>query len=289
MNLYALDTATLDQCKLDATDQEVRQENSVLFLEGYNFAYERIIREKILPWTTEAVTLDANKAFNVSTLTNTLAKIRHITRYADFSEDAGYVKSNRYIFYDKDGEGSIVVPYAEASGEMFVSYEYMPVRLSHTELLFNISGGQTDKTIPIDEAITASMVSDLVGSKISVFDASLGTYQTLTIVSVVIGAAGAATITVTETITGTLVEGDIIYTTESTKYRVTSAFNTPQMSEQYHLLLTDYAKYWFFSARGTNYSIFALELKATWEDKFARIVKNTGARQELLNAYSSSI
>ena len=289
MNLYQLDTETLDKIRQDRSDIEIRREESPYFLTAYNSAYERIIREKIKLWTTEAVTLDADKRFNVSDLTNDCNEIIKITKYQDFSDSAGNARTSEFDFYDYDGVGEIVVPAADDSGTMYVAYRYMPVRLTHKESLFNISGAQTTKTIPIDEAITADMVDALVGSEISVYDASAGTYQTLTIASVAVGAAGAATITVSEDITGTLADGDIIYTMYTTEYRVASAYNTPQFDQAYHEALCNWAAHRYFLRRGANYGDYALMWKQEFEMAFARIRHDYGAVQEFRNLYSPQI
>lgn len=126
MNVYDLDTLTLQQCRLEETD---RAEYSARFLVAYNFAYGRIMREKWKPWTTEAVVLDANRCFLISALTNTCVTIQNVSDYADFSSGANYGKGTRYTFYEKDGAGTIVVPEVDGGETVYVTYQYTPSRL----------------------------------------------------------------------------------------------------------------------------------------------------------------
>ena len=289
MNLYELDTETIDKIRGDRDDIDNRREESPYFLTAYNYAYERVIRERIQPWTTEAVTLDANKRFGISDLANDCNEIMHISLYQDFSSNASYAKSDRYLKYEYDGAGEIVVPQATASSAMYVAYKYMPVRLTHKEQLFTISGAETTKTIPIDEAITASMADALVGSEISVYDISTGLYQTLTIASVALGAAGAATITVSETISPSVADGDIIYAMSTTEYRVESAYNTPQFDQAYHDVLTMWAAHRYFLRRGANYADYAAFWENEFDKHFGKIKRDYGGRQDFVNLYDPQI
>ena len=120
--VYKLDTETMFQCGLDPTDAADRAEFSPRFLIKYNEAYREITRKKIQPFYKESITLDANKRFNATDLTETLAEIKHITQYADFSEDASFAQTTRYAFYDYDNNGEFVVPGVEASTAVYVEY-----------------------------------------------------------------------------------------------------------------------------------------------------------------------
>lgn len=82
-----------------------------------------------------------------------------------------------------------------------------------------ITGTATSKTIPVAEAISDGEATALVGRKIALYDASASTEATkyperFTVASAASGAAGAATVTVTENISTTLADGDILYANE---------------------------------------------------------------------------
>lgn len=126
MNVYELGTKTLTLCKLEMSD---REENAAKFLSSFNYAYERVMREKWRPWTTEAVTLDADKCFTVSSLSKRCVSVKKITNLPDFSEDAGYGYAAQYNFFEKDGDGTLFVYGAGANATVYVQYQYVPARL----------------------------------------------------------------------------------------------------------------------------------------------------------------
>lgn len=287
MNLYELDTKTLMFCKLDSTDSEVRSDKASSFLESYNTAYEKVMREKVCPWCTEPVVLGSDKTFLTSTLSKTCVLINDISSNADFSSGVGYGRAARYQFYEVDGQGTIVVPMAETGDTVYVAYRYMPSRLTHKEKLFTISGAQTSKTIPIHEAITEGMVDKLVGSQISVYDVSAGTYQTLKIASVTIGAAGAATVTVEETISPSVASGDVIYTNANTEYRTVSEYSTPQFDSFLHNVLCYYAAYEYFLTNDKHDR--AISYLNLFNEALGKIQQSKGAKKTFKNLYSSQI
>lgn len=128
MNVYQLDTETLRQCKLE-DDTDNRTTQSPFFIVSYNFAYERIMREILKPWVTEAVPLDKHKCFEIGDLTKRFVQIKHIALYPDYSENAQFGQPARFEFKDADGQGKIVVPVATPEAVMYVTYQYMPPRL----------------------------------------------------------------------------------------------------------------------------------------------------------------
>ena len=133
MNVYELTSQVLRQCRLDPADATDRSENESWIVAELNNAYKQLCTERLNPWTTEEVTLDANKCFDTTTLDNALVRILKITKYRDYSAAVGGIEMPRLSWDLYGGDGVIVVPYAESSGNVFIEYEYMPVDLAVME------------------------------------------------------------------------------------------------------------------------------------------------------------
>lgn len=276
MNVFSLGTKTLKLCKLGVDDATIRQEYAEFFLDAYNAAYERVMREKWQVWTTEAVALDANKCFTVSSLSKRFEKIREVLQHPDFDSATNFSKPISYEFCEKDGDGTIVVPGSEASSTVYVEYQYVPERLA---VSYHISGANTLKVIPVSEAISASEATALVGKIIHVIDVSLGTTRDYTIASATSGAAGACTITVIETISTAVASADEIYIGEAWE---------PQFPEYHHDVLCYWAVHEYYMSKGANYGGYAI---GYWDQQkfvpaFNRIRRDYGAPTELKGFYS---
>jgi hypothetical protein len=277
MNVYELVTETLAQCGIVDPDASDRSEKKPLFLTSYNEALKKICREKLHPWTSEAITLDASKCFDTKTLSKRLVEIQKVSKYQDYSTSASGAASPPFAWDLYDGNGKIVVPAADASGTMFIEYEYMPEPLKVT---YHISGANTLKVIPIDEAISAAEATALVGKTLGVIDVSTGLSYEYTIASAAAGAAGAATITVNETIAEAVADGDEIYIGENWE---------PSMNEDWHMLLTYWATYKYLSTRGVNYAGLASFHKDAFYEEYGYIDGSIGEPQEITGAYSPQI
>lgn len=125
MNVYDLTTQVMQQCQMDATDATNRTDNQTWIVAAMNEAYRKICRNKVHLWATEEVTLDENRQFALSVLTNTLIRIREITQYPNYSGNTAYGKAMSYR-WDMYDSSHIVVMAAPESGTVYVTYEYMP-------------------------------------------------------------------------------------------------------------------------------------------------------------------
>jgi hypothetical protein len=279
MNVYELTTQTLTNCKFsDTTDATTRSDNEKAFITSFNTAYRRICREKLHLWYTEEVTLDAAKCFVMSSLSKKAIKILKISQYQDYSEDAGYIESPPYPWDKYDGAGTIVVPAATASTAVFVEYEYMPTMLGIT---YNISGANTAKVIPVDEAISAAEATALAGQTLHVIDVSTGLYYDYTIVSSASGVAGACTITVDETISVAVADGDEIFIGDNWE---------PAIDEEWHMILTYWAaSQYYLSLKSVNYATKAAQWKSIYDEALAGVDGGTGEDEALTGAYSPQI
>jgi len=278
MNVHELTTQTIQQCGLDTTDVTVRSDYESLFIRFFNVAYKEICRKKIHPWYTEEVTLDANKCFVTSVLAKKLVKILKISTYQDFSEDAGGAESEALSWYKYDGSGTIVVPAAEASGTVFVEYEYMPDMLGIT---YNISGANTVKVIPVSEAISSAEATALVGETLHIIDVSTGLAYAYTVASAAAGAAGAATITTSESISVAVAALDEIFIGDQWE---------PEIDEDWHMALTYWAaSQYYLSREGVNYVNMAASWKNMYDNALSNITDSTGEDEALTGAYSPQI
>ena len=278
MNLYELVTTVLKQCRLDPTDATDRSDNqNSVIVPALNEAYRRMCREKAHPWTTEAITLDANKCFDTRTLTNKLVRIIEISQYQDYSSAAGGARSSPYAWDKYDGSGTIVIPTATASGTVYIKYEYMPAKL---DITYNISDANTVRTIPVNEAITAAQATALIDQTLYVIDVSSGLYTEYTIESALAGVAGAATITVNETIDTATEDGDEIYI---------GANWEPVVNEDWHTILTYWATAQYYLARGANYTGMANMWLGIFDREFANITDSIGEEEVVTGAYSTQI
>lgn len=273
MNFYQLYTAVLAQLGITDPDADDREEYLQLVKPELNEAYRKIARERAHLWTTEAVTLDANKCFSTSNLTEKITKILKISVYQDFSSDISGSQAASLYWYKQDGSGSIYVPAATASSTVYVKYEYMPANLEET---YNVSGASTDKTIPVDEAITAAEATALAGQTLYLIDLSVGTYAAYTIDSVASGAAGAATITVVEALSAATADGDEIYIGDNW---------TPVFNSDYHIVLTYWATSKLYSTRGVNYVSIAEYWKNRFIEEYGYITDSLGEPEFVTNAY----
>lgn len=113
---------------MDTTDATNRTDNQSWIVAAMNEAYRKICREKVHLWATQAVTLDANRQFDISDLTNAVIRIREITQNVNYSADTGYAKAtaHKWDLYDSE---TVVVLTASESGTVYVVYEYMPADL----------------------------------------------------------------------------------------------------------------------------------------------------------------
>lgn len=277
MNFYELVTETLALCGMTDADATDRSEYSPLFKTAFNEAYRKIVREKLHLWTTEEVTLDALKCFTLSGLSETATKITKISTYRDYSTDGSGLNQYSLVFDKYDGAGTIVVPGAEASGTVFVEYEYMPDMLGAT---YNIKAANTVKVIPIDEALTSAQATALAGQTMFVIDVSTGLYTAFTIASAAAGAAGAATITTSETISTAVADGDQIFIGDNW---------TPVFDDDFHIVLTYWAAHKYYLSRGANYASQAQMYKQMYSDEAAYINDDIGQPVEIVNAYSPQI
>jgi len=274
MNLYELTTEVLAQMGIIDPDADDRTEYSSLIKTSLNEGYRKICREKAHLWTSEAVTLDANKCFNISSLSEKLTKVLKISLYQDYSSAAGGAESQG-LYWDKyDGNGTIYVPNATASGTVYLEYEYMP---KYLETTYNVSGANTSKTIPVDEAITSAQATALAGQSLFLIDVSAGTYAEYTIDSVTAGAAGAATITVNETISTATADGDEIYIGDNW---------TPKFNEDWHIILTYWATSKLYTTRGVNYAGLASFWNNKFYEEYAYITDSLGEPENIKNAYA---
>jgi hypothetical protein len=112
----------------DTTDTSLLAEYNAVALIGMNEGYRDICSRIIVPTEWKSVTLDANKKFAISGLTNVPQEILAICKAQDFTSGANYGKAERYGWAWVD-TANIVVPTAEASGTVYVLYEIMPADL----------------------------------------------------------------------------------------------------------------------------------------------------------------
>jgi hypothetical protein len=274
MNLYDLTSKTLRQCRFDPTDATDRAENQSWITETLNEAYRRICGEKLNPWHTEAVTLDANKCFNILALTKQCVNILKISLYQDYSVAASGAESPELTWDKYDGSGTVVIPTATASGTVYVEYEYMPATLGVT---YGISGANTLKVIPVAKAITSAEAAALVGQKLYVVDVSAGVKYEYTIESVSPAIAGAATITVEETISEAVAAGDEIYIGDEWE---------PVIGASWHHILTYWATAQYYLSIGPNYSGQANMWLGMFDREFGYITDSIGEEQVITGAYS---
>jgi hypothetical protein len=278
MNLYDLVSQTLTQGRLNTTNAVKRSKyQNSLIVPALNDAYKKMCREKLHPWYWEAVTLDANKCFVTSALSKTFVKVNKITTYQDFTEDAGYAEQTRLPWGKYDDTGTIIVPSAEASGTVYVKYEYMPTMLG---ISYNISGANTTVSIPVDEAISAAEALALVGLSLYLLDVSLGTYKEYTIVSATAGAAGAAAIVVTGAPAVATVDGDEIYIGDEWE---------PIIEDDYHGAMTYWATSEFFRSLGPNYGDWANDWANKFYTELGYVTNDMGEAQGIVGAYSPQI
>lgn len=273
MDLYDMTSRVLRQCRLDPTDADDRAEHQGWITETLNEAYRRICREKTPLEYTEAVTLDANKCFNISALSKTLNKIVKISAYQDYTEAASYDASAAMPWKKFDGAGTIIVPGATASSIVYVKYEYMPEDLKVT---YNVSGANTDATIPITEALTAAQAAALADMTLHVIDVSAGTHTEYTVDSAAAGEAGATTITVAETIGTELAAGDTIY--------IGDEF-TPAINESWHFIMTYWATAQYYLSKGAKYAGIANMWVGMFDRELGNISNDTGEAQVITGAY----
>ncbi len=273
MNYFELETEVLAQIGILEPDAGDRSEHRSVIKPALNEGYRKICREKAHLWTVESVTLDADKCFNISSLTERLTTILKVSRCQDFSDDAGNSYSPPFSWYKQDGAGTIFVPNATASTAVYVKYEYMPARLKET---YNISGANTAALIPVDEAISAAEAAALAGQALYLIDTSVGTYVAYTIVSATAGAAGAASITVDSTPAVATADGDEIYIGDNW---------TPVINEDWHILLTYWAIYKIYSTRGANYIGLADYWKNTFYMEYGYITDSLGEPENMKNTY----
>lgn len=277
MNVYELVKETLAQCGIVEPDASDYAEKKPLFLTSFYEGYRKICREKLHPWTTEEVTLDANRCFDTKTLKKRLVQILDITQYRDYSAEAGGAKSQSYTWDLYDGNGVICIPAAPANSKAFIEYEYMPEPLKVT---YNVKGANTGSEIPINEPISDDEAAALVGKEINVFDVSSALYYTYTVSSATAGAAGAASITVNETIVTATADGDEIYIGENWE---------PAINADWHMLLTYWSTYKYLTTRGANYAGLAAYWKNMFYEEYAYITPDIGQPQTITGAYSPQI
>lgn len=273
MNLYQLMTASLNKAGITDPDASDRSEYSNVLKDSLNEAYRKICREKLHPWKTEAITLDSNKCFDFDNLSEKFVGILKISLYEDFSSSASGNESAALPWALTDNEGGIYIPNATAGGTVYVKYEYMPKPLEAT---YMVSGANTSKTIPVSEAISADEATALVGKKLYLIDVSEGTYTEYTITSAAAGAAGAATITVSETIGTATAALDEIYIGDNW---------TPKFNEDYHVVLTYWGAAGIYDTMGINYIPYVRERKQQFIEESGYITPNVGESQSIQNAY----
>ncbi len=277
MNLYDLTTHSLEKCRFDQPDASDRSGNQNKITGWLNEAYHRMCREKLHPWYWEAVTLDANKCFSVSSLSKDFVLLLKVSQYQDYTESAAYGDSPAYDWYKYDNSGTMIVPNATASSTMYVKYEYMPADLGVT---YHISGANTTVSIPVDEAISAAEALALVGLSLYLIDVSLGTYKEYTIASATAGVAGAAAIVVTGAPAVATVDGDEIYIGDNW---------TPVIDSEWHFVLTYWAAAQYFLSQGPNYVGSANEWIGMFDRELGYVTNNEGEAQGIVGAYSPQI
>lgn len=277
MNVYELVKETLAQCGIVEPAPSDYVEKKPLFMTSFYEGYRKLCREKLHPWTTEEITLDAYKCFDTKTLTKRLVQILDVTQYRDYSTGTGGAKSQSYAWDLYDGNGMIVIPVAAANGKVFIEYEYMPEPLKVT---YTVKGANTGAVIPVDEAITDSEATALVGKEINVFDISTALYYTYTVASATAGAAGSATITIDGSVVTPTADGDEIYIGEGWE---------PAINEDWHMLLTYWATYKYMTTRGANYAGLAAYWKNMFFEEYAYVTQDIGQPQTITGAYSPQI
>jgi hypothetical protein len=262
---------------MDSTDAADRSDNQTKITGWLNDAYRRICREKVELWHIESVTLDANKCFAVSALSETFVTLLKVTTYQDFTEDAGYLEQTGLPWGKYDDTGTIIVPSAEASGTVYVKYEYKPAKLG---ISYNIRGANTTVSIPVDEAISAAEALALVGETLYLIDVSLGTYKEYTIASATAGAAGAAAIVVTAAPAVATVAGDTIHIGDAWE---------PVIDEDWQNAMTIYAAGKYYKSQGPNYAGQGDNLLNDFELELSRMTDSIGEEETITGAYSPFI
>jgi hypothetical protein len=113
----------------DYSDTDRRAELAPILLTGYNAAYQDICTGILRVAKWEQVTLDENKQFALSALTETCLEVVKVAKYRDFSADTGWAQGDPLGFVVLDGD-EVVVPQAEASGTVWVRYRFVPEMLA---------------------------------------------------------------------------------------------------------------------------------------------------------------
>jgi hypothetical protein len=133
MTLYEIDTAVLTEIGEDPTDDAVRAQWADLLLLEHNNTYIDICRRFIHPRTQEQVTLDGDRKFKTAgagaVLTYGCAKVLAVKAHQDYSEDAGGRPAQEYAF-EEVGPEEYIVPGAAAGSDVWVSYEYLPDKMT---------------------------------------------------------------------------------------------------------------------------------------------------------------
>jgi hypothetical protein len=111
------------------TDTTLLTEYNAVALIGMNEGYRHICERYICPTAWEEVTLDANKQFDTTDLTNSARRIIAITRYEDYTEDANWLPDTTRYDWSPVNYNTFVVPEAEASATVNVQYEILPTDL----------------------------------------------------------------------------------------------------------------------------------------------------------------
>jgi hypothetical protein len=152
MNTYELDTLTLQYCD-EAVTNTNRTLYSPIFLAAYNDAYAGICTERIQPKAYEAVTLDAERCFSVSDLSNRMKKILDVSELEDFSAANGFRPSRPLDFLWKD-HATVRIPLAPGS-VVWVRYEYLPAALVNATP--TTEDGNTSEPALLDEAVHGAL------------------------------------------------------------------------------------------------------------------------------------
>lgn len=150
-------------------------------------------------------TMKNNKAMKIE---GDFVQIVHPDTVYDIQKDSAWVEASKYAGSKQIFDGEI----GKIHGVRFV--ETTESKIFHAENLTAAARNVTmaslaTKTFTVDEAITAGEATALVGRKLIIKG-----YQ-YTVASAAAGAAGAATITVSETVSGSPTDGEIIYPGEA--------------------------------------------------------------------------
>jgi hypothetical protein len=124
MNAHAMLLRGASLMGMSTSDTDLLTEMNTPFLVGINAAYVDIVRLRdIRVW--QAVTLDANRQFLLSTLTDSPDNILDIAQYQHYTAAANWGEAERYDWEFVNGT-TVIVPEATESTAIYVQYKPVP-------------------------------------------------------------------------------------------------------------------------------------------------------------------